>query len=92
MIRQKYATVPLKSDPSIRRSQISPDELVSRPDGDKLTIVGDIFSYVVRLLSPPVISDDAEHPVLGEEVWRSPGMLLPRYHRHGGGKEDGSEG
>ena len=48
MFRQKLACVPLKSDPSIRRSHLSPDELLSRPAGDNVKIVGDIFSYTVR--------------------------------------------
>ena len=39
--------MPLSTDPSIRRSSISPNELISRPDGDELKIVGDIFSYIV---------------------------------------------
>jgi hypothetical protein len=45
------ASVPLASDPSIRRSYLSPDKLVTRPAGDQVTVVGDLFSYAVSPLS-----------------------------------------
>ncbi|CAD6570100.1 MAG: long-chain fatty acid-CoA ligase [Tremellales sp. Tagirdzhanova-0007] len=48
MFSQKLACVPLKTDPSIRRSHLSPDKLLSRPAGDNVKIVGDIFSYTAK--------------------------------------------
>ena len=44
------ATVALTSDPTVRRSHISPDELINRPDGDLVVTVVDIFTYAVSLL------------------------------------------
>ncbi|WVF70822.1 hypothetical protein IAT40_005616 [Kwoniella sp. CBS 6097] len=44
----KSATVQLASHPSIRRSHLSPDRLVTRPAGDEVTVVGDIFSYCAK--------------------------------------------
>ncbi|OCF41417.1 hypothetical protein I317_04808 [Kwoniella heveanensis CBS 569] len=44
----KSATVQLASDPSIRRSHLSPETLVTRPTGDEVTVVGDIFSYCAK--------------------------------------------
>lgn len=49
MFKRKLACVPLKSDPTIRRSHLSPDELITRPAGDEVKIVGDIFSYTVSI-------------------------------------------
>ncbi|KAK6905634.1 hypothetical protein I203_106464 [Kwoniella mangroviensis CBS 8507] len=43
--RAKPASIPLPADPSIRRSHLSPNELVTRPAGDEVTVVGDFFSY-----------------------------------------------
>lgn len=51
MFPKRVASVPLVSDTSIRRSHISPDELLTRPDGDLVKTVGDIFPYAVRLAS-----------------------------------------
>ncbi|KAK8865868.1 hypothetical protein IAR55_001016 [Kwoniella newhampshirensis] len=48
MFRSKQASIPLASDPSIRRSHLSPDVLVTRPAGDEVTVVGDIFSYCAK--------------------------------------------
>lgn len=48
------ATVALASDSTIRRSHVSPDKLINRPDGDLVTTVGDIFTYAVRLITPTV--------------------------------------
>ena len=44
----KSATVQLKDDPSVRRSHISPDELVTGPPGGQVKTMADIFSYTVR--------------------------------------------
>ncbi|WVQ97181.1 hypothetical protein IAU59_004291 [Kwoniella sp. CBS 9459] len=44
----KPATIQLASDPSIRRCHLSPDKLVTRPAGDEVTVVGDIFPYCAR--------------------------------------------
>nr|XP_018267113.1 uncharacterized protein I303_01096 [Kwoniella dejecticola CBS 10117]OBR89271.1 hypothetical protein I303_01096 [Kwoniella dejecticola CBS 10117] len=46
--KAKSASVTLPSDPSIRRSYLSPDVLVTRPAGDEVTVVGDFFSYCAR--------------------------------------------
>ncbi|WWD17947.1 hypothetical protein CI109_102392 [Kwoniella shandongensis] len=48
MFRSKKASVQLDSDPSIRRSYLSPDKLVTRPAGDEVMIVGDFFSYCAK--------------------------------------------
>lgn len=47
MWKRQLANVPLPSDPTIRRSFLSPDELLTRPAGDEVLIVGDIFPYCV---------------------------------------------
>ena len=44
---KKKATVQLKSDPTVRRSHISPDGLVSVPDDEGVKTMADIFSYTV---------------------------------------------
>nr|XP_019014904.1 uncharacterized protein I206_00991 [Kwoniella pini CBS 10737]OCF53685.1 hypothetical protein I206_00991 [Kwoniella pini CBS 10737] len=46
--KAKTASIPLESDPSIRRSYLSPNELVTRPAGDEVTVVGDFFAYCAR--------------------------------------------
>ncbi|WRT64076.1 uncharacterized protein IL334_001004 [Kwoniella shivajii] len=46
--KAKSASIPLESDKSIRRSHLSPDKLVTRPAGDEVTVVGDVFSYCSR--------------------------------------------
>ncbi|WVW82219.1 hypothetical protein I302_104225 [Kwoniella bestiolae CBS 10118] len=46
--RNKSASVPLKADPSVRRSHLSPNELVTRPAGDEVTVVGDFFPYCAK--------------------------------------------
>ncbi|WWC86170.1 uncharacterized protein L201_001043 [Kwoniella dendrophila CBS 6074] len=46
--KSKTASIPLESDPSIRRSYLSPNELVTRPAGDYITVVGDFFSYSAK--------------------------------------------
>lgn len=48
---KRTATVPLATDTSIRRSHISPDQLLTRPDGELVTTVGDIFPYAVSCVS-----------------------------------------
>lgn len=50
MFKAKLANVPTKADPLVRRSHISPDELLSRPAGDDVKTIGDIFSYCVSHL------------------------------------------
>jgi hypothetical protein len=47
MWKRQLANVPLPSDPTIRRSFLSPDELLTRPAGDEVLVVGDIFPYCV---------------------------------------------
>jgi hypothetical protein len=48
MMPKGQASVALASDPTIRRSHISPDKLINRPDGDLVSTVGDIFTYAVN--------------------------------------------
>ncbi|RSH92243.1 long-chain fatty acid-CoA ligase [Saitozyma podzolica] len=48
MWKRQLANVPLPSDPTIRRSFLSPDELLTRPAGDEVLVVGDIFPYCAR--------------------------------------------
>lgn len=48
----KTATVPTRLDPSIRRSHLSPEEFVTRPAGDEVVVMGDVFAYTVRASSP----------------------------------------
>jgi hypothetical protein len=47
MSPKRMATVRMDDDPSVRRSFISPDRLLTRPDGDLITTVSDIFPYAV---------------------------------------------
>ncbi|RXK40953.1 hypothetical protein M231_01801 [Tremella mesenterica] len=44
----KLACVPLPSDPSIRRCHLSVDKLLTRPAGEEVVIVGDIYSYASK--------------------------------------------
>lgn len=46
---KRMATLRMDDDPLIRRSFISPDQLLTRPDGDLITTVSDIFPYAVSL-------------------------------------------
>ncbi|KAK4684196.1 hypothetical protein P7C73_g6002, partial [Tremellales sp. Uapishka_1] len=48
MFSRKKASVPFPSDPSIHRSYLSPNELVTRPEGDAVTVVGDLFSFTAK--------------------------------------------
>ena len=43
------ATFRMDDDPSIRRSYLSPDQLLTRPDGDLITTVSDIIPYAVSI-------------------------------------------
>jgi hypothetical protein len=52
MMPKGQASVALASDPTIRRSHVSPDKLINRPDGDLVTTVGDIFTYAVSPQHP----------------------------------------
>ena len=54
MMPKGQATVALASDSTIRRSHVSPDKLINRPDGDLVTTVGDIFTYAVSSITPAV--------------------------------------
>ncbi|ORY30337.1 hypothetical protein BCR39DRAFT_148581 [Naematelia encephala] len=47
-LSKKQACVPLPSDPSVRRCYLSPNELVTRPFGDEVQTVGDIFSFIAK--------------------------------------------
>lgn len=73
---KKTATVPLSSDPSIRRSHLSPDELLSRPAGmEGVTTVGDILEYAVGvgrcvILLPHAHVHGARVPTLGQSELR----------------------
>lgn len=53
MMPKRMATVVLATDPSVRRSHISPDKLITRPDGELITTVGDIIPYAVSLQRVP---------------------------------------
>jgi hypothetical protein len=48
MFGKKSASAPLASDPTVRRSHLSPDQLLERPFGDEVKTVGDIFAFSVR--------------------------------------------
>ncbi|ORX33945.1 hypothetical protein BD324DRAFT_637764 [Kockovaella imperatae] len=48
MFSKRPATIPVKSDPSIRRNAFSPDLLVSLPAGESVKTVGDIFAYTAQ--------------------------------------------
>ena len=47
MFSKRPATIALPHDPSIRRNAQCTDELLTRPAGDQVLTVGDIFAYTV---------------------------------------------
>jgi hypothetical protein len=73
MMPKGQASVALASDPSIRRSHVSPDQLINRPDGDLVKTVGDIFTYAVSLAAR---SPGGKADTIGGQVWRQSRMLL----------------
>jgi hypothetical protein len=94
MFRHKLANVPLPSDPTVRRSHLSPNELVTRPAGNEVVIVGDIFEYAVsadwhgRGCSEDT-SASAELP--GEETWKQDSGVDAGYIGCGRGGEGGAK-
>ena len=66
MMPKGQATVPLASDLTIRRSHVSPDKLINRPDGDLVITVGDIFTYAV---SPIPRGHCGKADGIGRQIW-----------------------
>ena len=91
---KRMATVRMDDDPSIRRSFISPDQLLTRPDGDLITTVSDIFPYAVspELHGSMLGKGENMAEPTGNEIWGSHGVLLSRYRRHSGREEDCAKG
>lgn len=82
---KKTATVRSKSDPTVYRSYLSPDELVTLPAGDEVQTMGDIFAYTVCSPSVSVLTP-------GQEVWKQSRMLLSGRGGCRRGEEDGDYG
>lgn len=46
MVR-KQVSIPTKEDPSIRRSYLSPDKLLTSPEPGQVEVVADLIEYCV---------------------------------------------
>jgi hypothetical protein len=44
---RKQASIPTKEDPSIRRSHLSPDKLLTSPEPGKVEVVADLIEFCV---------------------------------------------
>ena len=72
MFRKGMASIALRSDPSVRRSHISPDELVAYPAGDDIRVVSDIFAYTAKKYGDKVACSYRDIINVVEEVKNAP--------------------